>query len=99
HLTWIHLAFLLVVSLMPFSTALLAEFITFRLALLVYWFHLLLLGLLLLASLRYAERAGLMKADPDTTPGMRAAAERRIIVAQALYFVGLLLCVFSTYVS
>ncbi len=37
HLTWLHLAFLLAVSLMPFSTGLLAEFITYRIALVVYW--------------------------------------------------------------
>jgi len=33
NLTWIHLIFLLAVSLTPFSTALLAAFITYRLAL------------------------------------------------------------------
>jgi TMEM175 potassium channel family protein len=58
-LTWIHLGFLLGVSLMPFSTGLLAEFITYRLALLIYWLNLLLLGLVLYASLGYAERSGL----------------------------------------
>jgi hypothetical protein len=35
HLTWIHLAFLLAVTLMRFSTGLLAAFITYRLALVV----------------------------------------------------------------
>jgi uncharacterized membrane protein len=35
-LTWIHLVFLLAVSLTPFSTALLAEFVRYRVALLVY---------------------------------------------------------------
>src|SRR5690242_18104883 len=57
NLTWIQLAFLLAVSLMPFSTSLLAEYITYRLALLVYWLNLLLLGAVLLASWRYAARA------------------------------------------
>src|SRR3981081_2370253 len=37
HLTWLHLAFLLAVSLMPFSTGFLAEFITYRIALGIYW--------------------------------------------------------------
>ena len=36
-LTWIHIAFLFVVSVLPFSTRLLAEFIGFRTALLLYW--------------------------------------------------------------
>src|SRR5579872_2371699 len=61
HLAWIHLAFLLAVSLMPFSTGLLAEFITYRIALGVYWLNLLLLGIALFASWRYARHAGLLK--------------------------------------
>lgn len=47
-LTWIHLAFLLAVTLIPFSTGLLAASITSRLALVVYWLNLLLLGTALL---------------------------------------------------
>ncbi len=35
HLTWINLAFLFTISLTPFSTALMAEFITLRTALLM----------------------------------------------------------------
>ena len=35
---------------MPFSTALMAEFITLRTALLVYWLNILAFGALLLAS-------------------------------------------------
>jgi uncharacterized membrane protein len=97
NLAWIHLGFLLAVSLMPFSTALLAEFITFRLALVVYWLNVLLLGVVLFGSWRYASRAGLVK--DDTTMEMSAAVERRIVIAQALYALGALLCVVSTYVS
>ena len=96
-LTWLHLAFLLAVSFMPFSTALLAEYMTVRLALVVYWLNLLVLGLLLLASLRYADRAGLLREDRD--PEMRPAAERRIIVAQVLYAVGVLLSIVNTYIG
>jgi len=61
NLAWIHLGFLLAVALMPFSTALLAEYITYRLALIVYWLNLLCLGVMLFASIRYGARAGLMK--------------------------------------
>ena len=97
NLTWIHLGFLLAVSLMPFSTALLAEFITHPIALVVYWLNILLLGAVLFASWRYALHAGLVK--DDTTVEMRSAVERRIVVAQALYALGALLCIFNTYVS
>lgn len=97
NLTWIHLGFLLAVSLMPFSTSLLAGFITFRLALAVYWLNILLLGVVLWGSWRYAVRAGFVK---DTVSAdMRTTVERRIVIAQTLYAVGALLCVLNTYVS
>jgi uncharacterized membrane protein len=85
-LTWIHLAFLFGVTLIPFSTGLLAEFITARLALIVYWLNLFLLGAALYASLLYARRAGLMREEMSTEAF--AANRRRIIVYQALYAVG-----------
>jgi uncharacterized membrane protein len=97
NLAWIHLGFLLAVSLMPFSTALLAEFITYRTALVMYWLNVLLLGAVLFGSWRYALRAGLVK--DDTTVDMRSAVERRIVIAQALYALGALLCVVNTYWS
>jgi uncharacterized membrane protein len=96
-LTWIHLAFLLAVTLMPFSTGLLAEFITYRLALVVYWLNLLLLGAMLFSSWRYARSAGLIK--PDLAAATVWATERRIVVFQGLYAFGVLLCVVNTYVS
>ncbi len=97
NLTWIHLGFLLAVVVMPFSTGLLAAFTTYRTALVVYWLNILLLGAALFAGNRYASRAGLMK--DEITAEMRAAARRRIIIAQALYALGALLCVVNTYWS
>jgi uncharacterized membrane protein len=96
-LAWIHLAFLALVALMPFSTSLLAEFITFRLALVVYWANIFLLGVLIYASWTYARRAGLVK--DDTPADVDRAIKRRILVAQALYAFGAALCVVSTYWS
>jgi uncharacterized membrane protein len=97
NLAWIHLCFLLAVTLMPFSTSLLAEFLAYRIALVIYWLNILFLGAALYASWRYAFRAGLLK--DDTTAEVRSAAGRRIILAQALYAFGALLCVISTYLS
>ncbi len=94
---WISIVFLLAVTLTPFSTALLAEFITFRTALLIYWSNVLLLGIIVYTSWAYANRAGLVKAA--TTPDIRAAIERRIVVAQGLYAFGAALCAINTYVS
>ena len=97
HLTWIHLGFLLLVALTPFSTALLAEYITSRPALVIYWLNIFVLGALLYASLRYAARAGLMDSEMDGAAV--AAAERRVVIAQSLYAFATLLCVINTYVS
>jgi uncharacterized membrane protein len=96
-LTWIKLAFLAAVATMPFTTHLLAEFITFRLALVIYWLNMLVLGALLYVSWRHAERAGLIR--DDAPPGLSAAIVRRIVIAQTLYAVSAALCVISTYLS
>jgi uncharacterized membrane protein len=96
-LTWIHLAFLLAVTLLPFSTGLLAQDTTYRLAVAVYWLNLFALGVVLLVSIRYADRAGLLSAD--TTDEMRAALERRIVVYQGLYAVAALTCLINTYLA
>jgi uncharacterized membrane protein len=89
-LTWLQLAFLATVALMPFSTSLLAEFITFRLALLLYWANIFLLGLLLYIAWIYALRNKLVGRDATETAS--AVIKRRIIAAQALYAFGALLC-------
>jgi len=97
HLTWIHLAFLFAITLMPFSTTLMAGFIVYRPALLMYWANILLLGVIVFASWRYAKHAGLVKAD--TLEGTGRSLERRVVIAQALYAFGALLCVVNTYWS
>lgn len=97
HLTWLHLAFLFPVTILPFSTRLLAEFIAYRTALLVYWFNILVLGLLLLLCWTRAIKAGVVQ--EGLSADFDAAMRRRIIGAQALYALGALLCVFSTYAS
>jgi uncharacterized membrane protein len=85
------------VTLMPFSTALLAEDTSYRLPMLVYWLNLSALGAVLFASLRYADRAGLL--SDETTAEMRAALRRRIVVYQALYALAALTCVINTYLA
>jgi uncharacterized membrane protein len=97
NLAWISIGFLFIVTLTPFSTALLANFLAYRTALLVYWFNILLLGIMVNWSWRYAQRAGLVKEDVPIE--MRKAVETRIIVAQSLYAFGAALCAINTYWS
>jgi len=97
NLAWIHIAFLCSITLTPFSTSLLAEFIHYRIALLTYWFNILLLGLTLYWSWNYATRAHLL-AD-DVPAEIHQAVVRRIVIAQSLYACGAALCFFNTYYS
>ncbi len=96
-LTWIHLGFLFAVTLMPFSTKLLAEYHSYRTALLEYWGNIFIFGAMLYASWGYATRAALVK--DEISPEVPAAVCRRIVIGQAWYALGALLCFFSTYLS
>jgi uncharacterized membrane protein len=97
HLTWINLAFLFAVTILPFSTRLLASFIAHRTALIVYWANVCLLGLFLYACWIYSKRARLIK--DDISDELQAVICRRILFAQSLYALGAALCIFSTYLS
>jgi uncharacterized membrane protein len=96
-LAWTHLLFLFGVTILPFSTRLLAEFLTSRIALLIYWANIFFLGLALYLTWTCAARLGLVKAD--VAPEILKAIERRIMIAQSLYAFGALLCIFNTYWS
>ena len=97
NLTWIHLVFLFAISLMPFSTSLMAEFITLRTALLLYWLNIFAFGAILFVSWRYAIHAGLV--EPDVSVAIDRSVLNRIVIAQALYAFGAALCFASTYWS
>lgn len=97
HLTWLHLAFLAAIAIMPFSTGLLAEFTTLKSALLIYWANVFLLGIMVYTTWNYAERHALLK--EGTSPEVGAAIRRRIYVAQSLYAFGAALCFIHPYWS
>ena len=80
-LTWIHLAFLFLVTVVPFSTALLAEHIRYRLALVLYWANITLAGLgpLLELGVRGGERAGEVRHSDGSVGGNQAANRRRAV--------------------
>jgi uncharacterized membrane protein len=97
HFSWIHIAFLFAVSLMPFSTKLLAAFIHYRSALLCYWGNIVILGGLLYVSWQHAKRAGLL--SEEVTLPIQCAVERRIVAGQLLYLIGAALCFLDVYLS
>lgn len=95
--TWIHLGFLFGITLVPLSTGLLAQFIGFRVAVVIYWFNLLICGMALLASVEYIRHAKLAREEGESQ--ILAANRRRILAFQALYAVSAALCVISPYLS
>jgi uncharacterized membrane protein len=86
NLSWLHLVFLAIITVLPFSTRLLAEFFTFKTAFLIYWANIFLAGAGLFATWTYAVRAKLTR--EDVTPEMSRAIRRRIVVAQSFYALG-----------
>lgn len=97
NLTWIHLAFLLAVTMVPFTTQLLAAFITYRTALVIYWLNIVVMGVTIYWSWSYAFNARLIK--DEAPPGIDVVVRGRILIAQALYAIGAALCLVNTYVS
>jgi uncharacterized membrane protein len=95
--TWISLSFLLFVTLLPFSTELLAHFYLSRIALVIYWLNILVLGTLILVAAEYAARNGLF--NPQNQGTIMRAVRRRVYIAQSLYLFATLLCIIDTRLS
>ena len=95
---WLQLAFLFAVTLVPFSTALLAHFPTLRVALVEYWLNIVLLGGMLGAAAEYGLRARLF--HEAEIPELARLFRGRILIAQSLYAFATALCpIFPTWVS
>lgn len=99
NLTWINLSFLLFVTITPFTTAFLSEYITFRFAVGLYWLNLFLLGMMLFVNLRYVDKNNLFKSNFSHINEFKSAMVRRGVIAQSLYAFGALLSFVSTYLS
>ncbi|RVA00295.1 TMEM175 family protein, partial [Mesorhizobium sp. M7A.F.Ca.US.001.02.1.1] len=96
-LATLNLCFLAFIALLPFSTDLLADFLEFRTAVLVYWLNLLALGVTLFASWRYAEKSGFVAEDVDAET--KRTVYLRIIKAQILWAAGAALSLVSPSLS
>lgn len=75
----------------------LAEYLSYRLALLTYWLNIFVLGITLYFSWVCAIDNNLVQ--DDISAAIRAAIKRRIAIAQSLYALGAALCFISSYLS
>jgi uncharacterized membrane protein len=99
HLNWLNLFFLLFVSVLPFTTAFLSEYIGFKVAVGLYWLNIFALGLIILFHWNYAERHDFLSITGEEKEKVSAAIRRRVVIAQTLYAIGGLLCFINTYLS
>ena len=82
---------------MPFSTALLARFHWSRVALIVYWLNIVVMGGVLLIATEYGVRRDLFPEQARKT--IARIVRRRVLGAQSLYFLALLPSVVDTHWS
>lgn len=99
NLNWINLFFLLAISIMPFTTAFLSEYIQFKFSVLLYWFNLSILGQLLGLNWYYAKKKKFLNIQEAEQKTVTHSIKNRITESQILYTVALLLCFVNTYIS
>ena len=99
NLVWINIFFLMIVSLLPFTTAFLSTHIGFKLAIGLYWLNIFLLGVIIYINWNYAMRHHYVVSSEIPVDALDKAVRRRVVIAQSLYAAGALLCFINNYVS
>lgn len=99
NLNWMTIFYLLLVSLLPFTTQFLDQHIMFRLAIGVYWLNLMLLGFVLYLHWSYAARKKYLSLSLEDEAIISFTYKRRIITILALYTLGAALCFIDTRLS
>jgi len=99
NLNWISILFLMFVSLVPFSTSILAGHINNRLSIGIYWLNIFFLGAFLYFHWLYARRKNLLSEKENNLVLIDKGIRNRIITAQCLYAAAALLCFWSVYIS
>jgi len=95
---WMNLVFLLLVSAVPFSAALLGRYPNEPIAAVLYCLHLSGTGFMLLGQLSYAAGPGLLFSN-QVGSGFIRAARRRLLLGPSLYLIAAVFAVFSPLVS
>ncbi len=87
-LLWINILFLMVISFLPFSTALLGEYATERIATEIYGINLIVIGLLLYWHWRHATKKHRL-VDPELDARVIATATRRILMGPVVFLIAI----------
>jgi uncharacterized membrane protein len=96
---WINLFFLLFITLMPFTTAFLSEFIHYKFAIGLYWLNLFIIGVLLFWVLHYSLQHHLFEHHLADKSVIIKVLKKRGIIAQSLYAAGAAVSFINTYIS
>lgn len=99
NLNWINLFFLLAISIMPFTTAFLSQYIHFKFSIFIYWFNLSLLGQLLGINWYYAKKKNILSINDAEQKEVTKSIKNRIIESQILYTIAALSCFINAYLS
>ena len=99
NLNWLTIFFLIIVSLMPFSTSFLSEHIHLKIAVWVYWLNVLLCGVALYFQWQYIVAKNFTTLEDHALKEVNNALNRRIVIAQSLYAFGAFLAIWNTYWS
>ena len=97
-LLWINILFMMTISFVPFSTALLSTYPHERLAILVYGGNLILIGLILYGHWSYATR-GRRLVDRELDARVIRFAGRRVLIGPALFALAIAASFFTTALS
>jgi|SRR5579872_3100183 len=97
-LLWINILFMLVISFVPFSTALLSAYPRQPVALMIYGANLIVIGAILSWHWRYATRRHRL-VDASLDPRIVRLAARRILIGPTLFLIAVGVALFSTTTS
>jgi len=96
-LIWINILFLMSVSVIPFSAALLGAYFDQQLTMIVYGINLIVTGLILYLHWWYVVSHRLV--DSKVTPEVVRTATRRILTPPVIYLIAILASFLSTWIS
>lgn len=96
---WLNTVFLLFVSLIPFSSALLGEYPFQQAAQSIYGLNLILCGTMMFASWAYAVREERLVESGSVSAELRLNARNKILLPPTLYLIGILLSLINTKIS